>query len=109
MPNLTAVLRDLPLEGIRLSGGLALRLSRGNGMMVLGISRVGVDPSGQELETVMQAVIRTFKPRLLFQAEMPERRHRNGHTHHIWRLYWPLEGISQVYKRPVQETLLRRR
>jgi hypothetical protein len=42
--SLVDILRGLPPAGTRLSGGLALRLSHGNGMMVLGCSRARVTP-----------------------------------------------------------------
>jgi hypothetical protein len=107
MPELTEVLPDLPPNGpgIRLPRGLGLRLSAGNGMMVLGCSRVGVRPSANEMEAVVAAVTAVFQPTAVFQAEKPELRVIGQEEHFIWRLYWPLEGVKLMQQQPVQEAL----
>lgn len=88
-------LRTLPAnpKGIRLPRGLALRLTSGNGMHVLGCSRVDSHPSVEEMRLVAKAVIEVFAPEWLFQAR--------GHVwqagHGIWRLYWPMERVIPVF------------
>lgn len=108
MPELTEVLPDLPPNGpgIRLPRGLGLRLSAGNGMMVLGCSRVGVRPSANEMEAVVAAVAAVFQPTAVFQGTEPELRVIGQEEHFIWRLYWPVEGVSVVWRPKAQLALI---
>ena len=95
--TLTKVLRTLPPAGRRLSGGLALRLSHGNGMTVLGCSRIGTRPSTVEMEVIVQAVADAFEPAVIYQAKEAEwRRDQGDHEVYIWRLYWPVEEVAEV-------------
>jgi hypothetical protein len=107
MPELTEIVRHLPVNGPgrRLARGLGLRLSRGNGMMVLGCSRIGVRPSTTEMETVVDAVTAVFQPAAIFQADETERRLVLNQEHFIWRLYWPVESVSVVW-RPAEQLAL---
>ena len=101
-PNhLVPILQNLPPAGLRLSGGLALRLSHGNGMTVLGCSRIGVRPSTVEMEVIVQAVVAAFSPKVIYQAKEPEWR-RAGDVY-IWRLYWPVEEVEEVWRVEVVE------
>lgn len=123
--RLVYALKNLPPNGRRLKGGLALRISQGNGMNVLGCSRVDVEPSLTEIETVITAVEEAFHPAFIFVAEKPVRREIPrlvGETavleiHYIWRVYWPVEGVQLAEsllgcgigvggERPLQGTLL---
>lgn len=107
MPELTDILRSLPVNGPgrRLSRGLGLRLSKGGGMFILGCSRIGVRPSTTEMETVVAAVVLVFQPTAVFQANEPELRIVQFEEHFIWRIYWPLEGVSVVW-RPAEQLAL---
>lgn len=107
MTELTTILSSLTPNGpgIRLPRGLGLRLTCGNGMMVLGCSRIGVRPSVNEMETVVDAVTAVFQPVAVFQANEPELRLVAGVEHFIWRLYWPIESVSVVW-RPAEQLAL---
>lgn len=76
---------------------LAARLSRGNGMIVLGCSRIDVAPSLTEMETVATAVRAVFAPAWLWRAKEAERREIRGEAHYIWRLYWPAETLELIH------------
>lgn len=106
MADLPTILRNLPAAGARLPGGLALRISRGNGMVVLGCSRVGVAPSETEMEVVLDAVVSAFAPAVVFQATEPEYRAVGGYDHYIWRLYWPAERVQVAWQPATQGELL---
>jgi hypothetical protein len=105
MNDLPHVLQEMPPDGLRLPNGLALRLTTGNGMAVLGCSRVDVAPSDKEMASVQEAVWQTFKPVILLQADKNEYRLSGGYEHAIRRLYWLLEAVSVVRTRPVQQAL----
>ena len=106
--QLVYALRHLPENGRRLRGGLALRLSRGNGVTVLGCSRVRVPPSETEMETVIAAVAEAFEPSVIWLAAEPEKKEvawlPEGEetavveVHYIWRVYWPEEGLRAVWR-----------
>lgn len=106
--ELTTILSSLPVNGpgIRLPRGLGLRLTKGNGMMVLGCSRIGVRPSAREMETVVDAITAVFRPTAVFQAIEPECRIVGAEQHFIWRIYWPCEGVSLVRQEARQAELL---
>lgn len=108
MPELTEVLRELKPNGpgIRLRGLLGLRLTSGNGMFVLGCSRIGVRPSAREMETVVDAVTAVFQPTAIFRANEPELRVVCGEENFIWRLYWPTEGVTAVWRPAEQLSLI---
>lgn len=111
-------LKNMPKEGRRLDGGLALRISKGNGMNVLGCSRVGVQPSLAEMEVMVTAVKEAFGAAVVFMGEKPERREiarlegndALSEVHYIWRIYWPVEGVQPAEKvvgeRPIAARLL---
>ncbi len=105
MNDLTETLKTLPANGRRLTTGLALRLTTGNGIAVLGCSRVDTPPTDEDMEAVQSAVWQVFTPTILLQGTQTERRLSGGYTHHIRRLYWPLEGVAVVGQQPVQATL----
>lgn len=94
MADLTAVLADLPAEGVRLRGGLALRLTSGNGMTVLGCSRINMPPGDIELSTVIGAVKIVFQPSHLFRERTVQVIEKAGNSHHIIRIYWPDETLE---------------
>ncbi|MCB8942527.1 MAG: hypothetical protein H6658_02005 [Ardenticatenaceae bacterium] len=104
MNKLVPILKNLKPEGKRLNGGLALRITRGNGMTVLGCSRVEQAPSEIEMKTVMEAVIFLWQPSHIWRGHISVSR-SGGEEHHIWRLYWPIEKLEEVYAEPVQEEL----
>ena len=106
MNDLPHLLQEMPPDGLRLPSGLALRLTTGNGMAVLGCSRVDTAPSDEEMASVQDAVWQIFKPVILLQAEKNEYRFSGGYEHAIRRLYWPLEAVSVVRVRPVQQVLI---
>jgi hypothetical protein len=89
-------LEKMPDDGLRLDNGLALRLTVGNGMMVLGCSRIDDGPSDEEMACIQDAVCVVFKPEILLRADTITIRHSGGYEHHIRRLYWPLEKVSMV-------------
>jgi hypothetical protein len=89
-------------EGHRLSGGLGLRLSRGNGMYVLGCSRYDNVPSETEMSTVETAVVSVFAPRFIFRSARPGWAGRGEKQHGLWRIYWPQEEIEMTYFKPMQ-------
>lgn len=107
-------LQHLPPNGRRLEHGLSLRMSKGNGMNVLGCSRVDVAPSLTEMEVMVTAVKEAFGATVVFVAEKPERREIPRlvgedailEVHHIWRIYWPVEGVRLVQERPLQAALI---
>lgn len=105
--DLPDILRSLPINGPgrRLPRGLGLRLSRGNGMYVLGCSRIGVRPSITEMETVVAALVPVFQPTVVFRAVEAECRIVGAEEHFVWRIYWPLEGVSVVW-RPAEQLAL---
>ncbi len=115
--RLIYTLKNLPPHGRRLTGGLALRLTRGNGMNVLGCSRVNVPPSETEMETVVEAVAEAFGPAVVWMATGPERKEvaylpdgaetAVAEVHYIWRVYWPQESLRPAWQMgPVQPALL---
>ena len=95
-------LQHLPPNGRRLEKGLALRITQGNGMAVLGCSRVDVEPSLVEMGVMVTAVAEAFHPSVIFIAEAPVRKEIArlvGETavleiHYIWHIYWPLAGVK---------------
>ncbi len=106
MNSFVQALDLLPKEGLRLKNGLALRLSAGNGMVVLGCSRIDAVPSDEEMTRIQDAVWQVFKPAILLQADTTEFRFSDGYEHRIRRLYWPIEKTSIVRTRPQQQSLL---
>lgn len=107
MNNLITILRNLPREGKRLPNGLALRLSKGNGVFVLGCSRVDVPPSDAEMQIIARAVQEAFMPPLMYKGGRPSVKAvsgQRGRLHHICRLYWLEEDVT-VVKLPVQMEL----
>ncbi|MCL4872193.1 MAG: hypothetical protein KJ063_24810 [Anaerolineae bacterium] len=107
MNQLASLLTSLPPDGIRLESGLALRLSKGHGMAVLGVSRLGVSPTDAEMALVYAAIQQAFAPSVLLQADKITLYVNRDGRHFIRRLYWPLEDISPVRLReqPVQIAL----
>ena len=105
MNDLPHILQEMPPDGLRLPSGLALRLTTGNGMAVLGCSRVDAVPSDEEMASIQEAVWQIFKPVILLQADKNEYRLSGGYEHTIRRLYWPLEAVSVVRTQPVQQAL----
>ena len=105
MADLHLVLQSLPPGGVRLPRGLALRMSYGNGMAVLGCSRIGTKPSDEEMETVQTAVQKAFAPDVLLQADNISLSTNEDGEHHIRRLYWPCERISVVWRPVTQKEL----
>ncbi|MBK8987395.1 MAG: hypothetical protein IPM39_15180 [Chloroflexi bacterium] len=114
---LVYTLQNLPAAGRRLTGGLALRLTKGNGMNVLGCSRVGVQPSETEMDTIVEAVVEAFGPAVVWMATGPERKEvaylpdgeetAVAEVHYIWRVYWPQEALRPAWQMgPVQPALL---
>ena len=102
-PKLEEVLADLPADGIRLTGGLALRLTTGNGIHVLGCSRVRVAPSAQEMEIIGRAILQIHRPAVLMRGRRPlPIVDRHGTTHVIWRFYWPAEPVELIHQSPEQ-------
>ncbi len=110
-------LRNLPPAGRRLKGGLALRLTRGNGMACLGCSRVNVPPSKREMEVIVEAVAEAFGPTAVWMANAPARREvarlvegeetAVAERHYIWRVYWPEEPLTLAWQPgPAQPALL---
>ena len=89
-------LENMPDEGLRLENGLALRLTVGNGMMVLGCSRINEAPTDEEMADNQDAVCTLFKPEILLRADATTIRFSGGFEHHIQHLYWPLEKVSVV-------------
>jgi hypothetical protein len=47
---------------------------------------------------VIEAVTAVFQPMAVFQADEPELRIVGGVEHFIWRLYWPVEGVSLAWR-----------
>lgn len=105
MSNYVQVLDGLPKDGLRLGSGLALRLTSGNGMAVLGCSRINAVPSDEEMTCIQDAVWQLFSPEILLQAVNITLILNDDGEHHIRRLYWPLEGISIVKTRAIQQHL----
>lgn len=99
-------LGNMPDEGFRLESGLALRLTIGNGMMVLGCSRIDDVPSDEEMASIQDAVCVLFEPEILLQANTTTIRFSGGYEHHIRHLYWPIEEVSVVQTQPHQQALL---
>lgn len=104
MEKLIYILKNLPPSGKRLDGGLALRLSRGNGWAVLGCSRVGQMPSEQEMETICKAVVEVWRPAQVWRGGKGKVLVVKGEQveHFIWRLYWTLETLELVYELSIQ-------
>lgn len=98
MDALIYTLKNLPENGRRLDGGLALRLTKGNGWAVLGCSRVGQPPSEQEMKVLTEAVVEAFGPQRIWRGEKPSPVAYQGAEHYVWRLYWSLERMEQVYE-----------
>lgn len=103
MVDFVHILKNLPPDGTRTDTGLALRLTTGNGMAVLGCSRVGDVPSEAEITAVVDAIRKVYAPSMLFRADQPETRIVETHPHTILRLYWPIERISIVPNLPNAE------
>jgi hypothetical protein len=99
---LISTLQCLPENGLRLSDGLALRLSRGNGWYVLGCSRVGAAPDLREMERVCAAVVAVYRPSQIWRGQLALQT-KGGLQHYILRLYWPFEELDLVYESPTQE------
>ena len=114
--RLIYTLKNLPQNGRRLPGGLALRLTKGNGMTVLGCSRVGVQPSETEMETIVEAVVEAFGPTAVWLASRPERKEvaylpdgeetAVSEVHYIWRVYWPEEALRPAWAQGMQQAAL---
>ena len=122
--RLVYALQNLPPNGRRLEKGLALRITTGNGMNVLGCSRTGVEPSLTEVQTVITAVCEAFGVSLsaVLMEKKPVRREiarmveetAVSEIHYIWRVYWPVEGVVMASEmaeevtegRPLQSALL---
>ena len=114
--RLVYALKNLPENGRRLKGGLALRISRGNGMAVLGCSRVRVAPSETEMEVIVEAVAEAFGPAAVWLAAGPERKEvawlPDGEetavveVHFIWRVYWPEEKMRLVWRPSAEQMAL---
>lgn len=101
------ILQQMPTTGTRLDGGLALRISHGNGMVCCGCSRVGMRPARKEIEAVQAAVLRAFEPEIITMEKQPAfKRGADGAEHFIWRIYWPATKVQVVYIRPQQGQLL---
>ena len=98
-------LENMRDEGLRLESGLALRLTVGNGMTVLGCSRINAAPTDEEMARIQDAVCFVFKPEVLLQANTTTIRFSGGYEHHIQHLYWPLEEVSVVKTQLHQQTL----
>jgi hypothetical protein len=106
MNQVVPILNGLPLDGLRLDSGLALRLTSGNGMAVLGCSRLKTAPSDEEMALVQEAVWQVFTPEILLQATTISLTSNQDGEHHIRRLYWPLERVAVVRTQVVQASLL---
>jgi len=106
MVDLVQVLNSMPPKGLRLNNGLALHLTSGNGMAVLGCSRIDAAPTDDEMKLVGQAVWKLFTPSILLKDEKIEYRFNGGCEHHIRRLYWPLENVGVVQTQHHQQALL---
>jgi len=98
-------LEKMPDEGLRLGSGLALRLTIGNGMMVLGCSRIDDVPSDEEMASIQDAVCGLFEPEIMLRANTTTIRFSGGYEHHIRHLYWPLAQVSVVQTQLHQQTL----
>jgi len=114
--RLVYALKNLPENGRRLQGGLALRITRGNGMAVLGCSRVRVAPSETEMEVIVEAVVEAFEPSAVLLAAGPERKEQAWlpegeetavvEVHFIWRVYWPEEKMRLVWRPSAEQMTL---
>ncbi|MCB8986913.1 MAG: hypothetical protein H6661_04095 [Ardenticatenaceae bacterium] len=114
--RLVYALKNLPENGRRLPGGLALRITRGNGMAVLGCSRVGVAPSETEMEVIVEAVVEAFEPAAVWLANQPVRKEvarlADGdetavvEIHYIWRVYWPEEKMRLAWRPSAEQMAL---
>jgi len=114
--RLVYTLKNLPENGRRLEGGLALRITRGNGMAVLGCSRVGVAPSETEMEVIVEAVVEAFGPAAVWMAAGPEKKEQAWlpegedtavvEVHFIWRVYWPVEKLQLVWRPSAEQMAL---
>jgi len=114
--RLIYTLKNLPANGRRLPGGLALRLTKGNGMNVLGCSRVGVQPSETEMGVIVEAVVEAFGPTAVWLASRPERKEvawlpdgeetAVSEVHYIWRVYWPEEALRPAWAQGMQQAAL---
>ena len=102
MSKLTWILQNLPREGRRLDGGLALQLHRGRDLTILDCSRIDQPPSEVEMRTVSDAVIEAFVPAAIWHGSVFVVE-SGGYSHHIWRLYWPVGAFEQVYEQPAKE------
>ena len=114
--RLVYALKNLPENGRRLPGGLALRITRGNGMAVLGCSRVGVAPSETEMEVIVEAVVEAFGPAAVWMSAGPEKKEQAWlpegedtavvEVHFIWRVYWPVEKLQLVWRPSAEQMAL---
>ncbi|MBP7041730.1 MAG: hypothetical protein KBE23_03250 [Chloroflexi bacterium] len=114
--RLIYTLKNLPQNGRRLPGGLALRLTKGNGMNVLGCSRVGVQPSETEMAVIVEAVVEAFGPTAVWLASRPERKEvawlpdgeetAVSEVHYIWRVYWPEEKMRLAWQPSAEQMAL---
>ena len=86
-------------------GGLAIRVTTGNGFNVLGASRADVDPSDTEMNVIKTAVIKVFDPTWLFEGEK-ELIQVGDAVHYIRRLYWPAEALKIVHGTYKQKALM---
>ena len=102
MNKLTWTLQNLPREGNRLDGGLALQLHCGRDLTILDCSRIDQPPSETEMKTVADAVVEAYHPAAIWRGQ-PFVIESGGFSHHIWRLYWPVAAFEQVYERPAKE------
>lgn len=106
MSKLAWALQNLPKEGKRLDGGLALRLFHGRDLAFLDCSRIDQAPSAIEMKTVAEAVVEAYHPAVIWRGSVFVVE-SGGYQHHIWRLYWPVDVLEQVYTAPaVQERLV---
>lgn len=92
---------------VRLSGGLALRLSKmDGGFFVLGCSRIGQKPSAIEINTVVAAVARVWQPQRIWRGTAPNKPVRHGGAdHYVWRIYWTTKDLTVVYEVATQLAL----
>jgi hypothetical protein len=102
MNKLAYVLQNLPPEGRRLEGGLALQLHPGRDLTILDCSRIDQPPSEIEMRTVAEAVVEAYHPAAIWRGAVFVVE-SGGHNHHIWRLYWPVGAAEQVYAAPARE------
>lgn len=93
-------------QAVPLSGGLWLRMSSGNGMVVIGCSRVDEPPSETEIKTVVNAVARLFSPVCVLVSESPVARRRNGVVWHVVYVVWPRARYRIAWQQMVQGTLM---